>query len=213
MNFVCRRVSEYSCIEVRFVSKYYMMLKLSVVCNLQLILPRRLILRPRPWRRQRLWSLVKPSRRRTKRLGPRSPSTGQRLLPSLELVSTQKSALLQGTSWITTKSLSTHSPLNLRWRRLKTTTLLFSLLTFVLTRRRLRMLLRRCMTSRPRKWTHSSGTLKSIFLWSLVVRLIMFNIFDTMVWFCYRPDGTKKAYVRLTPDYDALDVANKIGII
>ncbi|KVI06935.1 Nucleotide-binding, alpha-beta plait [Cynara cardunculus var. scolymus] len=27
------------------------------------------------------------------------------------------------------------------------------------------------------------------------------------------PDGTKKAYVRLTPDYDALDVANKIGII
>nr|AFK43779.1 unknown [Lotus japonicus] len=28
-----------------------------------------------------------------------------------------------------------------------------------------------------------------------------------------RPDGTKKAYVRLTPDYDALDVVNKIGII
>ena len=28
-----------------------------------------------------------------------------------------------------------------------------------------------------------------------------------------RPDGHKKAYVRLTPDYDALDVANKIGII
>ncbi|XP_059309570.1 large ribosomal subunit protein uL23-like [Lycium ferocissimum] len=28
-----------------------------------------------------------------------------------------------------------------------------------------------------------------------------------------RPDGTKEAYVRLTPDYDALDVANKIGII
>nr|KJB08845.1 hypothetical protein B456_001G107600 [Gossypium raimondii] len=26
-----------------------------------------------------------------------------------------------------------------------------------------------------------------------------------------RPDGTKKAYVRLTPEYDALDVANKIG--
>lgn len=31
--------------------------------------------------------------------------------------------------------------------------------------------------------------------------------------FVARPDGTKKAYVRLTPDYDALDVANKIGII
>uniref|UniRef100_A0A348G681 60S ribosomal protein L23a n=1 Tax=Odontomachus monticola TaxID=613454 RepID=A0A348G681_ODOMO len=28
-----------------------------------------------------------------------------------------------------------------------------------------------------------------------------------------RPDGKKKAYVRLTRDYDALDVANKIGII
>jgi len=28
-----------------------------------------------------------------------------------------------------------------------------------------------------------------------------------------RPDGQKKAYVRLTSDYDALDVSNKIGII
>ena len=28
-----------------------------------------------------------------------------------------------------------------------------------------------------------------------------------------RPDGLKKAYVRLASDYDALDVANKIGII
>merc|ERR1711872_483842 len=28
-----------------------------------------------------------------------------------------------------------------------------------------------------------------------------------------RPDGAKKAYVRLASDYDALDVANKIGII
>ncbi|ELW61829.1 60S ribosomal protein L23a [Tupaia chinensis] len=28
-----------------------------------------------------------------------------------------------------------------------------------------------------------------------------------------RPDGEKKAYVPLTPDYDALDVANKIGMI
>ena len=25
-----------------------------------------------------------------------------------------------------------------------------------------------------------------------------------------RPDGEKKAYVRLAPDYDALDVANKV---
>ncbi|CAD7683853.1 unnamed protein product [Nyctereutes procyonoides] len=28
-----------------------------------------------------------------------------------------------------------------------------------------------------------------------------------------RPDGEKKAYIRLAPDYDALDVANKIRII
>merc|ERR1712051_649910 len=28
-----------------------------------------------------------------------------------------------------------------------------------------------------------------------------------------RPDGLKKAYIRLTQDYDALDVANRIGII
>ena len=28
-----------------------------------------------------------------------------------------------------------------------------------------------------------------------------------------RPDGAKKAYVRLVSDYDALDIANKIGII
>lgn len=28
-----------------------------------------------------------------------------------------------------------------------------------------------------------------------------------------RPDGQKKAYIRLASDYDALDVANKIGII
>lgn len=28
---------------------------------------------------------------------------------------------------------------------------------------------------------------------------------------CLRPDGQKKAYVRLAPDYDALDVANKVS--
>ncbi|XP_072477765.1 large ribosomal subunit protein uL23-like [Notamacropus eugenii] len=32
---------------------------------------------------------------------------------------------------------------------------------------------------------------------------------NTLIW----PDGEKKAYVRLALDYDALDVANKIGII
>jgi large subunit ribosomal protein L23Ae len=28
-----------------------------------------------------------------------------------------------------------------------------------------------------------------------------------------RPDGAKKAYCRLTEDHDALDIANRIGII
>ncbi|KAL0927243.1 hypothetical protein M5K25_001407 [Dendrobium thyrsiflorum] len=63
-------------------------------------------------------------------------------------------------------------------KKIEDNKLLSSLLTFELTRRRSRLLSRRCMTFKPRK-----------------------------------PDGTKKAYVRLTPDYDALGVANKIGII
>lgn len=28
-----------------------------------------------------------------------------------------------------------------------------------------------------------------------------------------RPNGTKKAYIRLTSDFDALDIANRIGYI
>ncbi|KAL0607662.1 60S ribosomal protein L23a [Plecturocebus cupreus] len=32
---------------------------------------------------------------------------------------------------------------------------------------------------------------------------------NTLIW----PDGQKKAYVQLAPDYDDLDVPNKIGII
>lgn len=48
-----------------------------------------------------------------------------------------------------------------------------------------------------------------------LIRYVAVNIFK----FCcfniifFRPDGKKKAYVRLARDYDALDVANKIGII
>ncbi|KAI5322106.1 PREDICTED: 60S ribosomal [Prunus dulcis] len=38
----------------------------------------------------------------------------------------------------------------------------------------------------------------------------MYDIQSKKVNTLIRPDGTKKAYVRLTPDYDALDVANKI---
>ncbi|KAJ7565556.1 hypothetical protein O6H91_02G065200 [Diphasiastrum complanatum] len=41
----------------------------------------------------------------------------------------------------------------------------------------------------------------------------MYDIQTKKVNTLIRPDGQKKAYVRLTPDYDALDVANKIGII
>merc|ERR1712100_134977 len=41
----------------------------------------------------------------------------------------------------------------------------------------------------------------------------MYEIKTAKVNTLVRPDGLKKAYVRLTTDYDALDVANKIGII
>ncbi|GLC47315.1 60S ribosomal protein L23 [Pleodorina starrii] len=41
----------------------------------------------------------------------------------------------------------------------------------------------------------------------------MYDIQTKKVNTLIRPDGQKKAYVCLTADYDALDVANKIGII
>ena len=41
----------------------------------------------------------------------------------------------------------------------------------------------------------------------------MFDITSLKVNTLVRTDGQKKAYVRLTRDYDALDVANRIGII
>lgn len=41
----------------------------------------------------------------------------------------------------------------------------------------------------------------------------LYNISVVKVNILNRPDGLKKAYVRLAPDYDSLDVANKIGII
>lgn len=49
-----------------------------------------------------------------------------------------------------------------------------------------------------------SCVIKSVYLYLLVSRL---SIHARSV---YRPDGQKKAYVRLAPDYDALDVANKV---
>eukprot|EP00168_Porphyra_purpurea_P018349 TRINITY_DN677_c0_g1_i1.p1 TRINITY_DN677_c0_g1~~TRINITY_DN677_c0_g1_i1.p1 ORF type:complete len:166 (-),score=42.73 TRINITY_DN677_c0_g1_i1:44-490(-) len=41
----------------------------------------------------------------------------------------------------------------------------------------------------------------------------MYNVRAAKVNTLIRPDGQKKAFVQLTPDYDALDVANKIGIL
>jgi len=41
----------------------------------------------------------------------------------------------------------------------------------------------------------------------------MYEIQASKVNTLIRPDGAKKAYVHLTQDYDALDVANRIGII
>lgn len=34
-----------------------------------------------------------------------------------------------------------------------------------------------------------------------------------LIFLCNRPGGDKKAYVRLAPECDALDVAGKIGFI
>ncbi|KRX91786.1 60S ribosomal protein L23a 1 [Trichinella pseudospiralis] len=41
----------------------------------------------------------------------------------------------------------------------------------------------------------------------------LYNVEALKVNTLIRPDGQKKAYVRLTSDYDALDTANQIGII
>eukprot|EP00485_Elphidium_margaritaceum_P005683 CAMPEP_0202687464 /NCGR_PEP_ID=MMETSP1385-20130828/3147_1 /ASSEMBLY_ACC=CAM_ASM_000861 /TAXON_ID=933848 /ORGANISM="Elphidium margaritaceum" /LENGTH=149 /DNA_ID=CAMNT_0049342265 /DNA_START=65 /DNA_END=514 /DNA_ORIENTATION=- len=41
----------------------------------------------------------------------------------------------------------------------------------------------------------------------------LYNVECSKINTLIRPDGFKKAYVKLTPEYDALDVANRIGII
>merc|ERR1712071_552602 len=41
----------------------------------------------------------------------------------------------------------------------------------------------------------------------------LYEIDITKVNTLIRPDGLKKAYVRLTPDHEALEIANRIGII
>lgn len=41
----------------------------------------------------------------------------------------------------------------------------------------------------------------------------LYEVDATLINTLIRPNGTKKAYVRLTADHDALDIANKIGYI
>lgn len=49
-----------------------------------------------------------------------------------------------------------------------------------------------------------------------VVNVFAYAIVVSVRWMVtvfVRPDGKKKAYVRLTQNFDALEIANKIGII
>lgn len=126
---------------------------------LQWMLLRSLMPRLRHWKQPRLWNPAQPHLRRSRRSEPLSRFTGQGHWPRTEILNIPVSAQPQGTSLISTRFLSTRWPLNLQWRRLKTITLWFSLLTSAPTRRRLRMLSRRCMTFRPRRLTHWSGKL------------------------------------------------------
>ena len=41
----------------------------------------------------------------------------------------------------------------------------------------------------------------------------MYDVAAAKVNTLIRPDGKKKAYVHLTQNYDALDIANRIGVI
>lgn len=52
-----------------------------------------------------------------------------------------------------------------------------------------------------------------IYIYNTQILFQLYEIDAVRVNTLHRPDGLKKAYVKLAPDYDALDVANKIGII
>lgn len=56
--------------------------------------------------------------------------------------------------------------------------------------------------------------MKRNFSIDFIYRLLFLDSSYVFVFFFYvlRPDGEKKAYVRLAPDYDALDVANKVSL-
>jgi len=50
----------------------------------------------------------------------------------------------------------------------------------------------------------------------LQIRAAIFSLYDVKaakINTLIRPDGVKKAYVKLTADYDALEVANRIGVL
>lgn len=132
-----------------------------------------------------------------------------------------------------TTSSNIHWPLNLLWKRLKTTTPWSLLPTWRLTSIRSNPLSRSCTTLKCAKLTRWLG--KYLCLWIIIeIRLLLFflanlnfgDFHNSKSWqkiyieitydiyfLFFRPDGQKKAYVRLAPDYDALDVASKIGII
>ena len=64
-------------------------------------------------------------------------------------------------------------------------------------------------------WSPASSTDRLLRVWlaQIVLCMCVILIKHCLLSFVipyYRPDGLKKAYVRLAPDYDALDVANKV---
>ena len=132
-----------------------------------------------------------------------------------------------------TTSSNIHWLLNLLWKRLKTTTPWSLLPTWRLTSIRSNPLSRSCTTLKCAKLTRWLGMY--LCLWIIIeIRILLFflsnlnfgdfhnskswqkiyiEITQDIYFLFFRPDGQKKAYVRLAPDYDALDVASKIGII
>lgn len=111
--------------------------------------------------------------------------------------------------WINSRSLNIHWPLSRPWRRSKTTTLLCSSLTCEPTSRKSRLPSRSCTMSKWPRSTPLSGNNRRI-----LVRVFKSWNFSFMFFFSIsRPDGEKKAYVKLTADFDAMDTASKVIII
>ena len=132
---------------------YLSLIRLFILFFLQLTAAKRLILRRKPWRLPRQLRLVQLSSRRLRRSEHQLHSIGQRHWRKTGILNIPESVQLQGTSWTNIKFLNIHWPPSQQWRRSRIITPLFSLLTFVQTRKRSRMPWRRCMIFRPRKWT------------------------------------------------------------